>query len=162
VGIQMMSWLVAIPLLGVATGMRSLTPMAILCWYAVLGYLPVEGTWAGWTARLSIAIAITVLALGELIADKFPWIPDRISVGPLVWRFALGGLIGAIAGSAINGSSLEAALLTLVGVAIGAFGGYMVRRDLSEKFSCRDWQIAVVEDLAAILFVVFALHVLTL
>ena len=51
--IAMMSWLLAIPLLGAATGLRSLTPMAVLCWFAYLGYLPVGGTWAGWTTSRS-------------------------------------------------------------------------------------------------------------
>src|SRR6185312_11380030 len=50
--IAMMSWLLAIPLLGFTTGLRSLTPMAVLCWYAYLEYLPVSGTWAEWTGRL--------------------------------------------------------------------------------------------------------------
>src|ERR1039458_6047953 len=44
--VAMMSLLIAIPLLGLTTGLRSMTPMALICWYAVLGYLPVDGTWA--------------------------------------------------------------------------------------------------------------------
>jgi len=38
--IAILSWLLAIPLLGVTTGLRAMTPMAVLCWFAYLGYLP--------------------------------------------------------------------------------------------------------------------------
>ena len=40
----MMTWLIAIPLLGVVTGMRSLTAMAVLCWFAYRGDLPLDDT----------------------------------------------------------------------------------------------------------------------
>jgi len=43
--IAVMAWLIAIPVLGIATGMRTMTPIAILCWFAYLGDLSVDGTW---------------------------------------------------------------------------------------------------------------------
>lgn len=159
--IAMMSWLLAIPLLGFTTGLRSLTPMAVLCWYAYLEYLPVSGTWAEWTGRLSVAIAFTVLAVGELIGDKSPRIPDRTSPLPLLVRIVLGGLAGAIAATAIDGPGIEGVLLGIVGALLGAFVGFMVRRDLVEKIGCKDWHIGVVEDLCAIIFAAFALHIIT-
>ncbi len=159
--VAMMSWLLAIPLLGLTTGLRSLTPMAVLCWYAWLEYLPVSGSWAEWTGRLSVAIIFTVLAVGELVADKLPRTPNRISPGPLLVRLILGGLVGSIAATAMDGPGIEGVLLGVVGALLGAFAGFMVRRDLVEKIGCKDWHIAIVEDLIAILFSVFALHVIT-
>jgi uncharacterized membrane protein len=160
-GIEILSWLIAIPLLGVATGMRSMTPMAVLCWFAYLGNLSMEGTWAAWTGRRYVAIVLTVLAVGELVADKLPKIPARISFAPLIWRFLLGGLAGSIAATSLNGPGVEGVLLALGGVAVGAFGGYMVRRDLGEKFACVDWPVAIAEDLMAVVFSIYALHVIT-
>lgn len=159
--VEMLSWLLAIPLLGFTTGLRSLTPMAVLSWYAYLEYLPVSGSWAEWSGRLSVAIILTVLAAAELAADKLPRIPNRTSAAPLLWRLALGGLIGAIAATALNGPGIEGVLLGVVGALLGSFVGFMVRRDLVEKIGCKDWHIAVVEDLCAILFAAFALHVIT-
>jgi uncharacterized membrane protein len=159
--IAMMSWLLAIPLLGFTTGLRSLTPMAVLCWYAWLEYLPVTGTWAEWTGRLSVAIAVTLLAAGELLGDKSTRIPDRTSPLPLLVRVVLGGLAGSIAATAMDGPGIEGVLLGIVGALLGAFVGFMVRRDLVEKIGCKDWQIGVVEDLCAIIFAIFAVHVIT-
>jgi uncharacterized membrane protein len=157
----MMAWMLAIPLLGVTTGLRSMTPMAVLCWFAHLGYLPVDGTWAAWTGWLWVAIAWTVLALAELAADKMSWIPDRISKGPLLWRLLLGGLAGAIAATAMVGPGIEGVLLALIGTLLGAFGGYMVRREAVEKLGVKDWHFALAEDAFAIAAAGFALHVIT-
>src|SRR5215469_10517811 len=101
--VAMLSWMLAIPLLGFTTGLRSMTPVAVLCWYAWLGYLDVSDSWAQWCGRLSVAIILTVLALGELAADKLPGIPNRISPLPLLWRVLLGGLAGAVAATALDG-----------------------------------------------------------
>jgi uncharacterized membrane protein len=159
--IAMMSWLLAIPLLGLTTGLRSMTPMAVICWFAHLGYLPVDGTWASWTASTAAVAIFTVLAVGELIADKLPRTPNRTAVGPLVWRLILGGLAGAIAATSMQGPGIEGVLLGVVGALAGAFAGFMIRRNLVEQIDCADWKIAVVEDLVAIFGAVFALHVIT-
>src|SRR5438309_3537386 len=94
--LAMMSWIIAIPLLGIVTGLRAMTPMAVLCWFAYLGHLPVEGTWAFWTAKPIWAAIFTLLAAGEYFADKLPKTPNRTSLGPLIVRLVFGGLIGAI------------------------------------------------------------------
>jgi uncharacterized membrane protein len=161
VAIAMMSWLLAIPLLGLATGMRTFTPMAALCWFAYFGFLPVDGTWAAWTARLWVAVVFTALALGEYVGDKLPRTPNRTAPGPLIARIVAGGLAGAICATAINGPELEGVLLGGVGAVLGAFAGFMVRRGLVEKIGCADWPIALTEDLSAIIIAVFALHVVT-
>jgi uncharacterized membrane protein len=159
--IAMMSWMLAIPLLGLATGLRSMTPMAVLCWFAYFGYLPVGGTWAAWTARIAVAAVFTVLALGELVADKLPRTPNRTAPGPLFARLVLGGLVGSISATAMDGPGIEGVLLGVVGAALGACGGFMIRRDIVEALGCPDWPVAVAEDLLTILSAVFAMHLVT-
>ena len=159
--IAMLSWLLAVPLLGLTTGLRSMTPMAVLCWFAYLGYLPVDDTWAAWTARLPVVVIFTVLALGELVADKLPKTPNRIAPGPLGARVILGGLAGAISATAMDGPGVEGVLLGALGAVVGAFAGYMIRRDLVQKIGCRDWHVAVGEDVFTIVCAMFSLHVIT-
>lgn len=159
--VAMMAWMLAIPLLGVTTGMRSMTPMAVLCWFAHLGYLPVGGTWAAWTGWLWVAIVWTLLALAELVADKLPGTPDRIGKVPLLWRLLMGGLAGAIAATSLAGSGIEGVVLALIGTLLGAFGGFMVRREVVENTGCEDWHFALAEDAFAIAAAGFALHVIT-
>ncbi len=159
--VAMMSWLLAIPLLGLATGLRTFTSIAVLCWYAYFGNLSVDGTWAAWTARLWVAIAFTVLAVGEYVGDKLPKTPNRTAPAPLIARVAVGGLVGSICATALGGPGLEGVLLGAVGALLGAFAGFMIRRSLVEKIGCADWPIALTEDAVAILAAIFAMHVVT-
>src|SRR3979490_2913718 len=111
----MLTWLVAVPLLGLVTGMRSMTAMAVLCWFAYRGDLSLDGTWASWAAKLVTAIILPVLALGEFVADKLPRASNRTAVGPLLVRVVVGGLIGAIVAAGLNGSEFEGTILGVGG-----------------------------------------------
>jgi len=158
--LEIMTWLVAIPFLGFATGLRSMTPIAALCWFVYAGQMSAD--WAHWVGRLSVAIVLTVCAAGELLADKMPGIPNRISPAPLIWRIVLAGFIGAYAASSEQGPGLEGVLLAGVGVLIGAFGGFMFRRELVQRFDCKDWQIALSEDILAIAGSIYALRIISM
>ncbi len=82
----MLAWLVALPLLGVVTGMRTFVPMAVLCWFAYRGNLPVDGTWAAWTGHLVTAIIFSLLAIGEIMGDKLPKAPNRTNLLGMLGR----------------------------------------------------------------------------
>jgi uncharacterized membrane protein len=157
----MMTWLIAIPLLGLVTGMRSMTAMAMLCWFAYRGDLSLDGTWASWAAKLVTAIVFTVLALGELVVDKLPKTPNRTAPGPLLVRVVIGGLIGAIVAAGLNGSEVEGVILGVGGALIGAFGGFLIRREIVLRLGCKDWPVALVEDVSAIVCAVLAMGVVT-
>jgi uncharacterized membrane protein len=156
-----LTWLIAIPLLGLVTGMRSMTAMAVLCWFAYRGDLSLDDTWASWAAKLTTAIIFTVLALGEVVADKLPKTPNRIAPGPLLVRVVMGGLVGSIVAAGLNGSEFEGIILGVGGALIGAFGGFLVRREIVSRLDCKDWQVALAEDVTAILCAVLAMGVVT-
>jgi uncharacterized membrane protein len=156
-----MAWIVAIPLLGAATGMRTFTPMAVICWFAYAGYVPVGGTWAFWVAKLVTAVVFTVLALGELVADKLPGTPDRTAIGPLLARIFFGGLAGCVVAASLNGSEAEGMILGVGGALVGAFGGYLIRREIVLRSGSKDWPVAVAEDLVTVGFAVLALGIVT-
>ena len=156
-----MSWVLAIPMLGVVTGMRTMTPIAVLCWFAYLGHLPVEGTWAFWTAKLVTVVVFTVFAIGEYVGDKLPKTPNRTSPGPLVARLIFGGLVGAIAATGMDGSVLEGILFGVLGALVGAFLGYQVRKHLVQISGRPDWNVAVLEDASALLISIYAMGIVT-
>jgi uncharacterized membrane protein len=156
-----MTWLIAIPLLGVVTGMRSMTAITVLCWFAYKGDLSLDGTWASWAAKLVTAIIFTVLAVGELVADKLPKTPNRTAPGPLLVRVVVGGLVGSIVAAGLNGSEFEGAILGIGGALVGAFGGYLVRREIVLRLGSKDWPVALVEDASAILCAVLAMGIVT-
>lgn len=157
----MMAWIVAIPLLGVASGMRTFTPMAVLCWFAYAGQLPVDGTWAFWTGNLATAIGFTALALAELVGDKLPRMPDRTSTAPLLARVIFGALVGGVVAAGMNGSEFEGMILGVGGALVGAFGGYLIRHEIVHRSDSKDWPVAVAEDLVAVGFAVLAMGIVT-
>jgi len=156
-----LTWLIAIPLLGVVTGMRSMTAMAVLCWFAYRGDLSLDDTWASWAAKLVTAIVFTVLALGEFAADKLPKTPNRTAPALLLVRVVMGGLVGAIVAAGLNGSEFEGVILCVGGALIGAFGGFLIRREIVLRLGSKDWPVALVEDLSAIVCAILAMGVVT-
>jgi uncharacterized membrane protein len=157
----MVGWLLAIPVLGTMTGLRTMTPITVACWFAYLGYLPVEGTWAAWAGKLAAVVIFTLMAVAELVADKLPKTPNRTAPGPLFARLVFGGLVGAIAATGVSGPAFEGIFLGALGALLGAFGGYLVRKYLVQWSGRPDWNLAVIEDASAVVIAIFALAVIT-
>lgn len=142
--------LLAAVLIGFLSGLRSLAPLAVVAWAAHLGWLSLQGPLAFMGSPYAVA-ALTVLALGEMAADKW-WagIPDRTAPPPLIARVLTGGLTGAaIAAAGGQGLLLGAALGGAGGVA-GAFAGFHARRRLVRGLGYPDFPVAAIEDAVTI------------
>ena len=159
--VAILALLIAVPLLGALTGLRTMTPIAVLCWFAYLGHLPVQDTWAFWSAKLVTVIIFTVLAAGELIGDKLPNTPDRISALPLIARVCFGGLVGALAATGLHASAVEGIILGSLSALGGAFVGYFVRRLLVEEKNNPDMVVAICEDALTIVLSIVAMRIIT-
>jgi uncharacterized membrane protein len=149
--------LVAIPLLGAANGLRTLTPIAVLCWMVYGGYVHVDGTWAFWTGDLASRIVFTVLAIGEYIGDKLPQTPNRTAPFPLGARMVFGGLVGAIVATSVYQPLYVGIALGSLFAILGAFAGFHLRRLLTVTDKLPGFPIAVAEDAVTIGLSVVAL-----
>lgn len=151
-------WLFSIPfLMGCVCGLRCMTGPAILCWTVHLSGLQLEGTKLAFLLRPASLLVFTLLALGELVADKLPFIPRRTMIGPLVVRILSGAFCGLVLGTSMNSTSLPvSALVGATGAVAGAFAGYRFRRWLTVDRGLPDIPIALCEDLAAIGLGLFA------
>jgi uncharacterized membrane protein len=151
-----MQWLA---LIGMATGMRSMTGLAVLCWCAWLGLIPETG-WASWSATLVAAIVFGLCAVAEYVGDLSPKAPSRTTAFPLTVRLVFGAVAGALVAHSMNEPVVGGVIFALIGVLIGAFGGVWVRVRLA-KLLRRDWPVGVVESLLALglcLVVVAVIH----
>ena len=130
--------------LGVVAGLRSMTAPALL---AVAGY-------RGWarTARvLRQARAVKVasaLALGEIVADKTPYIPNRTEPASLTWRIASGALVGGAFCASKHKPVAMGVLAGGFGALAGTYGAFYLRHRLAERFP--DRLIALAEDAIAV------------
>ena len=158
--ITLMTWLLAFPVLGFATGLRTMTPIAVLCWFAYFRYLPLNGSWGFWAGTLVAACVFTVLAVGEWVGDKLPKTPNRTDLFPLLARLTFGGLVGALAATGVRGSLLEGVILGVLGAVAGTFVGFMLRRFFTHHCG-KDLPVAVGEDGIALLLAGLALHMIS-
>ena len=137
-------------LIGVVSGLRSLTAPAVVAWAAHQNWLNLHNTALSFMASIAAVVIFTLLALVELVADKLPSTPSRTKPVGLISRIVLGGLSGA--GVAVSGaqSIVLGAVLGAVGGVAGAFAGYEVRMRLVKALEVPDLVIALLEDSVAI------------
>ena len=110
---------VATPLLGVSTGLRSFTPLAVAAWFAYRGDLPVKGTWASWVAHPAAVGVLTAAADGEFVGHKLPGTPNRTAPLGLVGRLVTRALVGAIVATAFRRPIVGGVGMGAVGAASG-------------------------------------------
>jgi uncharacterized membrane protein len=137
-------------LIGVVSGLRSLTAPAVVAWGAHRNWLNLHSTALSFMASTAAVVIFTLLALVELVADKLPSTPSRTKPVCLIARILLGGLSGA--GVAVSGaqSIVLGAVLGAVGGVAGAFAGYQVRTRLVKALEVPDLVVALLEDAVAI------------
>jgi uncharacterized membrane protein len=80
--------------IGAVSGLRSMTGPAIIATAARARELKVDGTALAWFGSPKAAPVVTALAVGEMIADKLPFMPDRTRPGSLAGRAITGALCG--------------------------------------------------------------------
>jgi len=144
-------------LLGVFVGLRCLTPPAVVCWAACLGWIDLSHSTLHLLATRPAVALFTFAALAELIADKLPSSPNRTAPLGLGARIAFGLLCGAVIATAGHQIVWLGALLGLCGSMAGCFGGIQARVRSVRALKCPDFVIALLEDAIAIggaLFVV--------
>ena len=136
---------------GVAAGLRSLSPPAVVAWAAHLGWMKLNGSPFAFMGSTITVVIFSLLAVLELIGDLRPSTPKRTAPMPLIARILMGSLCGACVywvGS--NQRWMLGAILGAVGGVIGAFAGYEIRRRLVAALHVKDIFVALLEDLVAI------------
>jgi uncharacterized membrane protein len=139
-------------LLGVLSGARSATPLAALALSRDSRTL--TGSWQEWAVfRSPIGRAAFVAAgAGELVGDKLPATPSRVSGGALFGRIAAGAVVGFAMGTTELRADrgVQGALLGAAGAVVGSFAGYLGRKALVEKTGLPDLVVALLEDAVTI------------
>lgn len=137
-------------LLGVVAGLRSVTAPAVVAWAAYLKWINLFGSWAAWAGHLVTVVILSILAVAELVNDKLPKTPPRTATPVFAVRLIMGGLAGAILGTAF-GLTFQCLGAGVIGAVLGTLGGYRGRRALVAKNGGNDLPIALLEDSIAVL-----------
>jgi uncharacterized membrane protein len=136
--------------IGIIAGLRSLTAPALVSWAAHLGWLDLSSSRLSFLGSRAAIIILSLLALGELVADKLPKTPNRTDLGPLAFRAVTGGFSSMAICASAHQSPLVGTILGVLGSIAGAFAGYEIRHRLVEAFGLPDFGVAAAEDIVAI------------
>lgn len=122
--------------LGAVTGVRGAAGMAALAH---------KDAGASLTERL-IARGSTLIASGEVLADKAADLPARTEPVPLIGRAVLGALAAGLFARKHRVGIAEAAALGAVAAVATAFAATRLRRLITERTDIPDAAVGVVED----------------
>jgi uncharacterized membrane protein len=94
----------------------------------------------------NIALALKILAVGEIIGDKLPSAPNRIKPGSLIFRMLSGALAGASVYKATGSKAATGALIGSAAAFASTFGSFWLRKDAVKINNATDPFIGAIED----------------
>jgi uncharacterized membrane protein len=143
--------------IGIVAGLRSLLAPAAVAWAVRFAWLNLHESPFAFIESNVALVALSLLSLGELVADLLPWVPKRTALLPLIARLFSGGFCGACLCASANQSVALGVAFGEAGAIVGAFAGYEIRRRLVTNLKIKDFIIALSEDGIAIGLAVFLL-----
>ncbi len=132
--------------MGAAAGMRSMAAPAIMSHFAQSGWVPGGHSPLNFLERPGTAKTMAVLAIGEMIADKLPFMPKRTQAPAVMARAVTGGLSGAAVCSSKKRSVLAGALIGAAAAVGATYAAYNVRKWADKQFQLPDPLVAIIED----------------
>ena len=131
-------------------GLRSMIAPAAIAWAAQFSMPELRQTNLAFLAAPATAYIFTALACAELVGDKLPFTPSRLTIGPLAGRVVMGALCGMALLASAHQSVPLGGIAGALGAGAGAYIGYHVRRALTTRLKLLDFPVALIEDVIAI------------
>jgi len=133
--------------MGVVSGMRSLSALAILSHgLSDKSFGKPVGRAASLLRSAHVSRLLTALAASEMAADKLPFLPDRTDVAPLLGRATLGAVAGITVADITGSPRWPAAVLASLGAIASTIAFHRIRKVAGERTAIPDGVLAVVED----------------
>jgi len=132
--------------LGAVSGMRSMMAPAVIAWAARRSGLDLESTPFSAFKGPGIGRTAAALVIGEMVADKTPFVPNRTNSTALLTRAVSGGAAGAAVFKARRASIIVGALVGATAAVGAAYATYYLRKKAARYFDVSDRVVALVED----------------
>jgi uncharacterized membrane protein len=118
--------------------------------WAAQGWAPLHDTALSFMAAPATAYIFTVLAFAELIGDKLPFTPSRLTIGPLGARLVSGAICGGALAAPGGQGLATGAVVGAIGGLAGSFAGFHARRAGTAAKVLPPVAVALIEDAIAI------------
>jgi uncharacterized membrane protein len=133
--------------IGAVCGLRSFTGPAVIAGAANRNILKLQRTPLAWLGSGRSAHTAALLAAGELIADKLPFMPNRTDAPSLIARFVSGAICGmAVAGRSRRNARIMSGIVGGTAAIAAAYAGYQYRKHVKLPAPVA----AVLEDVVAV------------
>ncbi|HVF00443.1 MAG TPA: DUF4126 family protein [Rubrobacteraceae bacterium] len=133
--------------LGAVAGIRSMSAPAQLSWAASHGRIDgIAKTPFAPLASTRVSRLLTVLAVGEVLADKYSRAPNRVSAPGLFGRAASGALVGAALFVSSGRQGKVGAALGLIAAVAASYPSYYLRVGLLARSNLPNWALGLLED----------------
>lgn len=133
--------------MGVIAGMRSMSGPALVSNYLVhQNSKELANSSFSFMGSSRVAKVLKIAAVGEMVADKLPAIPARISPAPLIARILSGALCGASICTAERKRADVGAIFGGLSAIGSAYTFYYLRRKLGETDGLPDAALGLGED----------------
>lgn len=96
------------------------------------------------------APVLRLLAIGEMLVDKLPGVPDRTSSPALAGRVIIGALAGTVLAAAYGRNLVVGATLAGATAALSSYVGLALRKAATDGLNLPDPLVAVAEDLLVV------------
>ena len=137
-----------IAMIAAASGARCMTGLAAVAHARAANPDAIGNTALGKHLDRDIANVTSVLAAGELVGDKLPFVGNRTDTGALLGRVAAGAIIGATVAGITGNDKRKAAIGGAVAAFVGAHLSFQLRKALSRHMPAV--LAAVIEDAAVL------------
>jgi len=137
--------------LGVIAGMRSMSAPALVSNHIARSQ-PEEISDSPFKVMgyQKTATLLKGLAIGEMIADKLPVVPARVSTGPLIVRVISGAISGGAVCAAEGERAGRGAVAGGLAAIAGAYAFYHLRRNVGEETNVPDPLLGLAEDVIVV------------
>ncbi len=113
----------------------------------------------GWTSRqrhlaptpldqMGSPAALAVMATGEMLVDKLPFMPDRTQMASVAFRALSGAVVGGSYCAAYRRNRAAGAVLGAAGAVVATYAAFHLRRYLVKERGLPDTAVALAEDAA--------------
>lgn len=133
--------------LGAIAGLRSMAAPALLSRAIRRGYVgKLQGTPFATLGFPKVSAVLQLLMIGEMAADKTPFIPSRTSAPALLGRALSGALVGAILFASEGRRGVSGATLGALCAVSAAYAGERLRMIGAEKLELPGQSAGLLED----------------